>query len=474
MLAITADRKKTLFWGRYQQKIAFSYLAVIILMLVMVNTYPILVSQQFVFKSKETGMTKSAQMIASPLANLEQLSTDTVEQIMRYLDEQGQLVISDEKGAVVYDSTEGEMTLLPEIEDMLDGKNILFHSVFAEGEFQSRVVVPIISSGRVLGMVFLYEYDSEQAQILQRFQTNITNMSVGITLVVVVISLFVSSALTKRVSELLRAIKLAREGNFNHIVPVRGRDELAELADAFNSLAIRIKETDSLRRQFVSDASHELRTPLASMRLLADSIILTQDMPLPHVREFVGDIGDEIDRLTRMTEKLMLLTKLDSKFIPNVKRIDMSPLIMRARHMLMPLADAKQVVIRCELDETCSILAEEDDIYQALFNLMENAIKYNKNGGEVSIFMFKDGEHVIVHVDDTGIGIPDEDIPRLFERFYRVDKTRAREAGGAGLGLSIVNDMVSRYGGKISVNSVREKGTRFTVAFPELPEIGLK
>lgn len=441
-------------------------------MLALMNTYPLFVSRQFVFKSKETAMNNSAQSIASTLAKLEHLNSETVSLIIRILDEQRQLVITDENGEVMYDSTESEIALFPEIESAPD--SIVFNSRFFQGAFQSRTVVPIISGGRIIGTVFLYEYDSEQAQILLRFQSDITNMSVAILLVVVVISLVVSSALTRRVSELLRAIKLAREGNFSHVVPVHGHDELAELAEAFNSLTIRIQETDSLRRQFVSDASHELKTPLASMRLLADSIILTQDMPLPYVREFVGDIGDEIDRLTRMTEKLMLLTKLDSKFVPSVKRIEMTPLILRARHMLMPLADASEVNIRCEMDESCSILAEEDDIYQALFNLMENAIKYNKRGGDVSVFMFRDGEHVIIHVDDTGIGIPDEDIPRLFDRFYRVDKTRAREAGGAGLGLSIVKDMVARYGGKISVNSVREKGTRFTVTFPELPDLGIE
>jgi signal transduction histidine kinase len=134
--------------------------------------------------------------------------------------------------------------------------------------------------------------------------------------------------------------------------------------------------------------------------------------------------------------------------------------------MLMPLANAKGVTIRCELDETCCILAEEDDIYQALFNLMENAIKYNKHGGEVSVFMFKDDKHIVIHVDDTGIGIPEEEIPRLYERFYRIDKARAREAGGTGLGLSIVNDMVLRYSGQIGVISTIDKGTRFTVKFP--------
>jgi len=437
-------------------------------MLVIMNTYPILVSQQFVFQSKQNGMQNRVRVIAGTLAASESLNADHVRDVINLMGERGLLTVFDENGTVVYDSTDGEGSF-DELEDVL-GPNIIFYSVFTQGEFQSKAAAPIVVGGRVIGAVFLYEYDTDQAQILSQFQDEMSSMSVAITLLVVVISLVVSAALTKRVSELLRAIKLAREGSFNHLVPVRGHDELAELADAFNSLTSRIQETDSLRRQFVSDASHELKTPLASMRLLADSVILTQDMPLPDVRDFVADIGDEIDRLTRMTEKLMLLTKLDSKIAPVIKIIELAPLILRARHMLMPLANAKEVTMRCELDETCCILAEEDDIYQALFNLMENAIKYNKHGGEVAVYMFREGDRIVVHVDDTGIGIPEEEIPRLYDRFYRIDKARAREAGGAGLGLSIVNDMVTCYGGRISVLSTKDKGTRFTVKFPALPE----
>ncbi|MCL2081130.1 MAG: HAMP domain-containing protein, partial [Oscillospiraceae bacterium] len=363
-MAITANRERPLFWGRYQQKIAISYLIVIIAMLALMNTYPILISQQFVFQSKQTGMRTRALLIASTLAASESLNAEHVTEIINLLGEQGQLVVLDENGAGVYDSTDGGASF-DELEETLAGYSV-FHSAFVEREFRSVASAPIAAGGRVIGAVMLYDRDSERAQLLLGFQENMANMSVAITLLVVVISLIISSALTKRVSELLRAIKLAREGSFNHLVPVRGRDELAELADAFNSLTRRIQETDGLRRQFVSDASHELKTPLASMRLLADSVILTEDMPLPDVREFVGDIGDEIDRLTRMTEKLMLLTKLDSKISPVRQRVELAPLILRARHMLMPLANAKAVTIRCELEESCCILADEDDIYQVM------------------------------------------------------------------------------------------------------------
>ncbi|MCL1820698.1 MAG: GAF domain-containing sensor histidine kinase [Oscillospiraceae bacterium] len=466
-MAITANRKRPLFWERFQFKIAFTYLLVIIAMLLIMNTYPVWVSRDAIYQSKYTGMHEHAHTIASAFATLETLSVEQVGDMISMLNEQGQLIITDDKGRVLYNTARG-VDAAEELETALKPYNV-FTSSYRRDAFRSKAAVPIISGGNVIGALLLYEYDSEQAELLQQFQLDMGNLSMAIAAIVGVFSFAASSALTKRVSVLLRAIKLAREGSFNHLVPVRGRDELAELADAFNSLTRRIQETDNLRRQFVSDASHELKTPLASMRLLADSVILTSDMPLPDVREFVGDIGDEIDRLTRMTEKLMLLTKLDAKITPAIKRISLAPLIRRAQHMLKPLADARNVTLGCSLEESCRILAEEDDIYQALFNLMENAIKYNKPGGEVNVYMFTDGERIVVHVDDNGIGIPEEDIPRLYERFYRVDKTRAREAGGAGLGLSIVSDMTARYGGTITVHSAQDKGTRFTMKFPAVP-----
>ncbi|MCL2084072.1 MAG: HAMP domain-containing histidine kinase [Oscillospiraceae bacterium] len=379
-------------------------------------------------------------------------------------------MVTDAAGFVLYDTAltdnaAGRYVLYREIYAALNEMDG-FWSKFSQGVFQSKAAVPVMSRGRVIGAVYLCEYDTVQGPLLLSFQSVVANLSVGAATAVLLISLIVSSVLTRRMAGLLRAIRLAREGEYSHPAPVRGKDELAELAKEFNELTVRIQHTDELRRQFVSDASHELKTPLASMRLLADSILLTEDMPLSEVREFVGDIGDEIDRLSRMTEKLMLLTRLDARVSVELWRVELAPLIMRARNMLEPLARQADVAIQCELDDGCAITANRDDIYQIVFNLMENAIKYNHPHGRVSVYMYRQESNVVIHVDDTGAGIPESDLPRLFERFYRVDKARARLAGGAGLGLSIVRDIVERYDGSITIKSEIDKGSRFTVMFP--------
>ncbi|GHU95639.1 hypothetical protein FACS1894208_08800 [Clostridia bacterium] len=466
-----------MFSGRFQYKIAVSYIVVILLMIVMLNTYPVLVSQRFVFQSKQTSMSTRAALIASTLAGLDKLTTDAVGKTMTLLDDREitRLMVVDDAGLVVYDTATGDnltgrYALYREIYSALS-LNDVFFATFRQGAFQSRTATPVISRGVVIGALYIYEYDSEQGALLLRFRSDIANLSIAITIAVLLISLFLSSMLTRRVAGLLRAIQLVREGEYSHPAPIHGKDELAQLAQEFNELTRRIQHTDTLRRQFVSDASHELKTPLASMRLLADSILITEDMPLAEVREFVGDIGDEIDRLSRMTEKLMLLTRLDAQVNVKRERVPLAPVARRAAHLLSPLAEQANTAIRCELDENCAIFAVRDDIYQIIFNLMENAIKYNRTGGNVTVYVFpSDQNSVTIHVDDTGMGIPQDDIPRLFERFYRVDKARARQAGGAGLGLSIVSDLVKQYNGTITVTSEQDKGTRFTITFSSYEE----
>ena len=134
--------------------------------------------------------------------------------------------------------------------------------------------------------------------------------------------------------------------------------------------------------------------------------------------------------------------------------------------MLKPLAENAEVSIRCELSEHCSMTGNYDDLYAVIFNLIENAIKYNRPGGTVRVLCFARDVYLQIIVDDTGTGIPEEDLPKIFDRFYRVDKARSREAGGTGLGLSIASQTVKRMGGTIEVESVLGKGTRFTLSFP--------
>ena len=271
-----------------------------------------------------------------------------------------------------------------------------------------------------------------------------------------------------RLTELVKGMRIVREGEYSYRVKPKGTDEVTELTDEFNNMTQRLQSTEELRRRFVSDASHELRTPLASIRLLSDSIAQSDNMDESTMREFVTDIGSEAERLQRTTEKLLKLTRMDSKVPVERIPVNVKKTIERTIHLLNPLAQDKNVKIYTDLSDDCTIRASEDDLYQIVFNLAENAIKYNSFGGNVFLRLERQDGSALLTVEDTGIGIPEADREHIFDRFYRVDKARSRANGGSGLGLSIVRDAVRANGGTIRVEPRETVGTRFVVRFPLL------
>ena len=214
------------------------------------------------------------------------------------------------------------------------------------------------------------------------------------------------------------------------------------------------------QRQFVSDASHELKTPLATIKLLSDSI-LQNDMDMETVREFVGDIGNEADRLNRTTSKLLSLTRVDDRQIQDAEIIKMAPTVIRVVRMLSGIAKENGITIETDLAQDSPVLILEDDLYQIAFNLVENGIKYNIPGGKLTVTLLRDGDNALLQVSDTGMGIPTEALDHIFERFFRVDKSRSRASGGSGLGLAIVRTIVQRNRGEIMVESELGKGSVF-------------
>ena len=177
---------------------------------------------------------------------------------------------------------------------------------------------------------------------------------------------------------------------------------------------------------------------------------------------------EEIVRLTRITDRLLNLTRLDVQLHQEFAPVNVSYVVQRAARMLTPLAEHYRITISCETADNCLVMAEEDGIYQIVFNLMENALKYNHPGGSVRVLTYTRDELVYCIVDDTGIGIPESDLEHVFERFYRVDKARSRETGGTGLGLSIVQKTVEQYGGKVWAENRESGGARFTVTVPAM------
>ncbi len=442
----------------------------------LLNTYPTISSRDIVFANKQETMLSQISVMSSSLSGLENLSVEGVDQVMELVDvyEFDRVIVTDELSRILYDSADHGKTLsrvlFTEVLDALEGE-VVFASNYDGDAFISRAACPVVSYGNIIGCVYLSQSDIQQAQLIGEIQARLRNISIiGGVLAIVVIFLF-TNALTKRIINLAGAVRSVREGRYGYRIRPEGRDEVTELTEEFNDMSQHLQDTEELRRRFVSDASHELRTPLASIRLLSDSVVQSENMDEETMREFVTDIGSEAERLQRLTEKLMMLTKMDSDIEIEISAVDMKKTAERTIHLLAPLAEARQVSIKTELAEGCVVSANEDSLYQIIFNLAENAIKYNVDGGEVFIGLSKSDDIVELRVEDSGIGIPEEDRENIFSRFYRVDKARSREAGGSGLGLSIVHDAVISFGGEIYVESSDMGGSCFTVLFPLWEEV---
>lgn len=463
------------FWRSLRLKFALSYVALIVAVLCLLNTYPIFVSQDMVFKAKLTSLENQASVIASTLAAMEELTQDGVAQVMEVLDESSmnRVMVTDQNGLILYDSASSnehdasQYAMVQELVLALKGNDV-FHSVYSGGAFRSSGAVPVQYRNATIGGVYLYEYDSEQGGIITGLQQNLMRISLVLLAVALLLSVFLSRTMTRPISRLTAGISNLRQGEYSTRVEVTGKDELAMLATAFNDMTERLETTDEMRRRFVSDASHELKTPLASIKLLTDSIAQNADMDEETIRDFVQDIGMEADRLVRITEKLLALTRMDNAVQKSSPRsiVDLADVISDALHMLTPLADQRSISIHLILEDGCQVVSTADEMYQVVFNLVENAVKYNVQGGKVWIRGRKSADSVFIIVEDTGIGIPKEDRDRIFDRFYRVDKARSREAGGTGLGLSIVRDTIVANHGAIRVDARPEGGTVFIVQLP--------
>ena len=229
----------------------------------------------------------------------------------------------------------------------------------------------------------------------------------------------------------------------------------------------RLKQLNDSREEFVSNVSHELKTPLTSMKVLADSLLAQENVPIELYQEFMGDIAKEIDRENDIISDLLTLVKMDKTVQGlNIRQININELLEAILKRLKPIADKKKIEVVLESFRPVSAEIDEMKLTLAISNLVENAIKYNRDEGWVRVSLNADHKYFYVKVMDSGIGIPEEDQAHIFERFYRVDKSHSREIGGTGLGLAIARNAVIVHRGSIKVYSAEGEGTTFTVRIP--------
>ncbi len=458
-------------YGNTQIRLSLVYILMTLLVLMFLNFYCSRTCREAIFRSKEEALLDKCLIAAKEIAQLKTMSEDTLEPVADKLSgiKISRILITDENGLVLYDSSFGQSHVgtvfqKDSIHLGLQGNDVIYWT-YDNGTTFSEVAVPVYRYEQLLGCIYIIERDPDQGQLIQSLQNIILFLTVVLEIAVIFFTLVFSKMFSRRIRRIFNSIRLIRSGDYNHKVQMGGNDELTMLGEEFNDLTDKLQNSERKRHQFVSDASHELKTPLASIKLLTDSI-LQNPMDSKTINEFVADIGNEADRLTRMTQKLLSITKMDDPYEPPSEIIYMGPTLKKVIRMLDPLAHQESITINLDDRNDSPILVLEDDLYQIAFNLVENGIKYNVPGGSLDIRFMRQNDNAILEVTDTGVGIEEDALEHIFERFYRVDKARSRKSGGSGLGLSIVRNMVERNSGQILVTSKPGFGTCFQVIFP--------
>lgn len=474
-MAIISKNNKPKFgrYGRTQLRYAMTYVMITLVALVFLNMYCSAACERLFCRAKENAMLAKAQLAATEIGKLDILTPEGAEAAVAQLSslKTARLVITDQAGGVIYDSSNtlpiGKVFASPMITQAMEGNDVFqWNYRYHTATMYSEAATPIISYSINVGCVYIAESDTEQGALYKSLQTTILTITIVLEVVLFLFSITFTFTFSRRLKKITNSMRIIQEGDYTHKVSIGGHDELSFLGDEVNDLTERLQISEKKRQQFVSDASHELKTPLASIKLLSDSI-LQNDMDIETIREFVGDIGDEADRLNRMSQKLLDLTRGETPIEEDpVAIIYMAPTVERVVKMLRSLAEENNIQIVTELDNDAPILIREDDLYHITFNLVENGIKYNLPKGTLTITLSRTEDSGILKVTDTGVGIPEDALPHVFERFYRVDKARSRASGGSGLGLSIVRNMVRRNNGEIHVESTFGMGTTFIVEFP--------
>lgn len=383
------------------------------------------------------------------------------------------IIVTDETATVIYDSASnnnifGKVLIKQEIMSALKGTDVV--NAYKEKDVGTVIqgAVSVISASETVGVVYVSEVASSIDEFIANVRWILIVISLVVCLLIGVLSSVMSDVIIGPIERFTRIIRGMEGDTPDKHVPVMGKDEVAELGVAFNALIDKLEQMEEKRRLFVSNASHELKTPLSSIKLLSDSVLSMNELDEESVREFMEDINGEIDRLTKIIDRLLSLTKLDvgdDKL--DLKVTDLNEMADRIVKSLLPVSEDKNVTLNNATNKEALAMVDREKFWQVIYNITDNAIKYTPQGGTVTVYVFNEGDFCRIEIVDTGIGIPEDDVDKIFDRFYRVDKARARESGGTGLGLSIANDVVMMHEGKILVDSTEGVGTKFIIIVPK-------
>ena len=294
-------------------------------------------------------------------------------------------------------------------------------------------------------------------------------VEIACAMVLFALGVFLAIPLTNPLKRIAKSIEEIQNGygNTDGTLMIRDYSETVWISEKFNKLYSRMKMLDNSRQEFVSNVSHELKTPLTSMKVLADSLNGQEDVPIELYREFMSDIGNEIERENKIINDLLSLVKMDKSVSDlNITSVNINEMLDLILKRLKPIAEKQHIDLVLESFRPVTAEIDEVKLTLAITNLVENAIKYNSEDGWVHVSLNADHQYFYLKVEDSGIGIPEDSLEHIYERFYRVDKSHSREIGGTGLGLAITRNAILMHRGAIKVFSTEGEGTLFTVRIP--------
>ena len=423
--------------------------------------------QAFVVASALTsdmeGMSKGNRAPAEVLALVQRFATETDSRIT-VLTTDLRVVFSTDPAV-----PPGVVEAFPETKTALSGQEQ--HHVRVDrftGDERLYVAAPIREENHTLGVVQIsIPWTRVRARIFGEW-TRLIVAGVLAVLANILVSLWLAFGITRPLKELTVAARDIANGQLDRRIPVVSHDEVGRLAQAFNEMAQQLQEMIHRQRMFIANASHELRGPLTSIKLRTEALLDNKEMPPAQRERFLAEVDREVDRLRRMAERLLDLSRLHIR--PDVRPfqvVSLTRILQDTLEVIGPRARQQNVTLEADIPQHLPpVHGDAEDLSELFLNLLDNAVKYTPSGGRVRVRARAENQHILVEVADTGEGIPPDDLPHIFEPFYRVDKARSRRIGGSGLGLAIVKTIVEAHGGTIGVESTPGAGTTFYVTLP--------
>ena len=387
---------------------------------------------------------------------------------------EGRVMIIDSSLRVVRDTygiSEGKTIVSEEVIRCFQGENVSNLTNYDREHGYIEMTTPIIDSSMepsvIVGVMLTSISNDAIVNTMEAVNRRGVILQNLIVVVVMALAMTLSVLLTRPFNRVTEAIREVKEGYSDESISVTDYAETVHIVDAFNQLLKRMRDLDVSRQEFVENVSHELKTPMAAIKVLADSLLVQQDAPVELYQEFLGDITSEIDRENRIITDLLALVKMDKKAQElNIVSLNVNDMVELILKRLRPIARKRDVEMVFE--SMRPVTAEVDEVKMTLImtNLVENAIKYNKDHGWVKVELDADHQYFTFRVSDSGVGIPEDALAHIYDRFYRVDKSHSREIGGTGLGLAITKSAVLVHRGTITVTSKEGQGSSFSVRIP--------